>query len=77
VVGLLPGFHADIYYAELQPPPPGAHFSSEWGFTSQLQGTTGDSREYPHEAVMDAIRQGAGSPDLSDVRLASEQACAA
>jgi hypothetical protein len=26
---------------------------------------------------MDAIRQGAGSPDLSDVRSASEQACAA
>ena len=30
------GYQAYIYYRDLEPPPPGAHFSSEWGF-QQLQ----------------------------------------
>jgi hypothetical protein len=34
------GFHSRVYYADLRPPPPGAHFSSEWGFLSSFQGTT-------------------------------------
>ena len=25
------GYHARVYYAGLRPPPPGAHFSPEWG----------------------------------------------
>jgi hypothetical protein len=25
------GYHSRVYYAELSPPPPGAHFSQEWG----------------------------------------------
>ncbi len=25
------GYHSRIYYRDLTPPPPGAHFSSEWG----------------------------------------------
>ena len=27
------GYHSHVYYKNLQPPPPGAHFSSEWGST--------------------------------------------
>jgi hypothetical protein len=34
------GFHSRVYYANLEPPPPGAHFSSEWGFLGTFQGTT-------------------------------------
>ena len=28
------GFHSLIYYAGFSPPPPGQHFSSEWGLFS-------------------------------------------
>ena len=26
------GYHSQVYYADLEVPPPGAHFDSEWGF---------------------------------------------
>ncbi|HEX9863391.1 MAG TPA: hypothetical protein VGC03_00330, partial [Acidimicrobiia bacterium] len=35
------GFHANVYYAGLRSPPPGMHFSSEWGFSGMSQGTRG------------------------------------
>jgi predicted nucleotide-binding protein len=68
------GFHARVYYAGLQPPPPGAHFSSEWGFIGMMQGTTGDWEEFPADVVKEAVRQAAGDPDLSDVRARAEEA---
>lgn len=27
------GYQSHVYYEGLEPPPPGANFSSEWGFT--------------------------------------------
>jgi predicted nucleotide-binding protein len=68
------GFHARVYYANLEPPPPGAHFSSEWGFIGLTQGTTGDWEEYPHEATVAAVRHEAGNPDLTEVRALAEEA---
>ncbi len=32
------GYHADVYYRDLNPPPPGAVFSKEWGSWSELAG---------------------------------------
>lgn len=67
------GFHANVYYAGLRVPPPGAHFSSEWGFLGRFQGTTGDWQEYPHDAVLRHIEESAGHPDLIEhQRLADE-----
>lgn len=59
------GFHAEVYYEGLAEPPPGAHFSSEWGFLGQFQGTTGAWREYRHGDVLAQIEEHAGSPDLT------------
>jgi predicted nucleotide-binding protein len=68
------GFHSRVYYADLQPPPPGAHFSSEWGFLGQFHGTTGDWREYDHVEVIELIRAKAGDPDLTKARAVSHEA---
>jgi predicted nucleotide-binding protein len=59
------GFHARVYYANFATPPPGAHFSSEWGFLGQFQGTTGAWQEYAHDAVIAAIEEKAEHADLS------------
>lgn len=71
------GYHARVYYAGLQAPPPGAHFSQEWGlqdmsFTSM--GSVGDWREFENETVLDHIRNKADNPDLAAVYRASEAA---
>ncbi len=68
------GFHARVYYAGLQPPPPGAHFSSEWGFVGIMHGTTGDWEEFPADVVKEAVRQTARDPNLSDVKARAEEA---
>jgi hypothetical protein len=49
------GYQSRVYYADLEPPPPGAHFDSEWGFLGMLQGTTGDWRELDFDAVITAL----------------------
>lgn len=68
------GFHARIYYADLAPPPPGAHFSAEWGFEGTFQGTTGDWREYNHDEVLNEIRARAGHPNVTEAESLSEAA---
>ena len=60
------GYHSRVYYTDFAPPPPGARFSSEWGFMPAFGNSTqGDWREYRHEDVIDAIEEIAGNPDLS------------
>lgn len=65
------GYQANVYYAGLQRPPPGAHFSAEWGLKdmslSRL-GTRGDWQEYDPEDLKAHIRALAGDPDLSEAR---------
>ncbi|MCY4420213.1 MAG: nucleotide-binding protein [Gammaproteobacteria bacterium] len=59
------GHHANVYYNDLQPPPPGAHFSPEWGLDSVFgHGTSGDWLEFGANQVKDAIYDEAGNPDL-------------
>ncbi|WP_330476028.1 TIR domain-containing protein [Terrabacter sp. C0L_2] len=61
------GYHATVYYKDLESPPPGNHFSSEWGLRSTFApGTTGDWREYNFEEVKAALLQESGAPDFEE-----------
>jgi predicted nucleotide-binding protein len=62
------GYHSRVYYNDLQPPPPGAHFSQEWGLIDSMTGTRGDWHEYRLDDVESAIHERAGNPDLSEAR---------
>lgn len=68
------GFHADVYYEGLQSPPPGAHFSPEWGFLGKFQGTTGNWKEYPRDVVVQHIDAKAGNPDISHLQQDADDA---
>lgn len=68
------GFHACIYYRDFQPPPPGAHFASEWGLQDMFQGTTGDWVEYDRDQVRAAIMATAGDPDIGAAKARAEEA---
>jgi predicted nucleotide-binding protein len=65
------GYHSKVYYNNFEVPPPGAHFSSEWGFNGMFQGTTGEWRECVYDQVVNIINSRAGSPDLSNARALS------
>lgn len=64
------GYHARIYYKDLKPPPPGAHFSPEWGMQESwpIEATTGDWIEYDPDEIERAVRAVAGNPDLGPAR---------
>ena len=62
------GYHANVYYANLQTPPPGAHFSPEWGLGKTAfvpDATTGRWVEFDPDRVRTFIYQQAGDPDIS------------
>ncbi len=61
------GYHSRVYYSGFQPPPPGAHFSQEWGLMDTYMsshGSSSDWREHDSEAVKSHIRELAGNPNL-------------
>jgi predicted nucleotide-binding protein len=64
------GYHSRVYYADLAPTPPGAHFSQEWGLGSRLSslGSRGDWQEFDPEEVKSYIYQTAGNPDLTEAK---------
>lgn len=64
------GYHANVYYRDLESPPAGAHFSQEWGLMERFAslGSVGDWAEYDADWVKQKVRQIAGNPDLSDVK---------
>lgn len=70
------GYHSRVYYEGLQPPPPGAHFSQEWGLmdTYGSLGSVGRWCEYPFDEVKQHVLNLAGNPDLSDAIAASNAA---
>jgi Predicted nucleotide-binding protein containing TIR-like domain len=69
------GYQARVYYEDFAPPPPGAHFSSEWGFSEAFSNyTAGDWREYRYRDVVDQVRRVAGNPDLTAIKDASARA---
>ena len=71
------GYHSRVYYAGFAPPPPGAHFSQEWGLMDTYpssHGSHGDWREYDTEEVKAHIRKLAGEPDLTNAHNAADAA---
>ena len=66
------GYHAHMYYGDLEPRPPGAHFGQDSGFRGRSsRGTTGKWSELPAEYVEAAIHELAGNPRMEaphDVR---------
>lgn len=51
------GYHATVYYADFAPPPPGAHFSVEFGLMEGFDDGVGNWREYRREEVHDHIER--------------------
>jgi len=70
------GYHSRVFYENFQTPPPGAHFSQEWGLMDTLAslGTVGRWREYPTEDVKQHVLRLAGSPDLSKAQTVADSA---
>ncbi len=66
------GYQSCVYYADLKPAPPGAHFSQEWGLGGTFQGTTGHWREYSYDDVYDHILASAGADLSAADQLAAE-----
>jgi hypothetical protein len=70
------GYQSRVYYNELKPPPPGANFSSEWGFHELFtMGTRGDWVQFPEEAVGTAIKKRAGNPSMTKAEEAADRGC--
>lgn len=62
------GYHAFVYYKGLQPRPPGAQFSAEWGLQDMSltgMGSRGSWCEYLPAAVKESLYEEAGNPDLA------------
>jgi len=71
------GYHSRVYYANFSPPPPGAHFSQEWGLMDNYMsslGSRGDWQECNSEVVKEHIRRMAGDPDLAAARSTADKA---
>jgi hypothetical protein len=68
------GYQSHVYYEGLEPPPPGANFSSEWGFQELFNmGTRGDWVQFPEDAVETAIKKRAGNPDATKAQEAADE----
>ena len=69
------GYHANVYYRNFQPPPPGIHFSGEWGLMESFSyDTSRDWVEYKVPEVTEAIHRAAGNPDIKLARTFNNEA---
>lgn len=66
------GYHSRVYHSDLNAPPPGHHFSSEWGFDPLSGDTVGDWKEFKDEVIEAEIHRRAGNLDLSAAKEAAE-----
>ncbi|MCZ6527185.1 MAG: nucleotide-binding protein [Candidatus Dadabacteria bacterium] len=64
------GYQANVYYENLQSPPPGDHFSQEWGFMH----TTDGWKEYTEEEIRNDIYNKAESPILTNSQELAREA---
>ena len=68
------GYHAYVYYENFLEPPPGAHFSQEWGLMDlsySSLGSRGSWEEYNPKDVKSYIMENSGNFDLSSVEKES------
>lgn len=68
------GYHANVYYAELQPPSAGDHFSVEWGLMNVSDSGATGWDEYRPDDVRSAIFKLAGGPDLGPYQESARRA---
>ncbi len=71
------GYHSRVYYEDFGTPPPGAHFSQEWGLMDAYMssfGSRGSWREYTKEQVKNYILELADNPDLAPAAEAAGKA---
>ncbi len=68
------GYHSCIYYKDFTTPPPGAHFSLEWGMmdSSFVRGTVGAWIECDYEHVQNVISKAAGNPNVNSAKEISK-----
>lgn len=66
------GYHANVYYKDLQAPPPGSHFSQEWGLN--FGDSIGNWIEYSRESVRAAIMADVDPEYKNKLGEASKQA---
>lgn len=68
------GYQSRVYYTGFTQPPPGAHFSSEWGIEQRYSGlgSTGDWAEFVYDDVTDHIFKSAGNPDINPSRAVAD-----
>jgi predicted nucleotide-binding protein len=60
------GYHAYVYFDSFQIPPPGNHFSSEWGLSHSFGDHTSRGwREYSNDDVVKVIEAAAENPNLT------------
>ncbi len=68
------GYHATVYYRDLRPPPPGAHFSAEWGLKDVMNlGSRGEWEEWDPDVVRASLLAMAGDIDLTELRELSSE----
>ncbi|MBW7908588.1 MAG: nucleotide-binding protein [Kiritimatiellae bacterium] len=73
------GYHAYVYYRDLNDPEPGDHFSSEWGLMNGFMSIpmSGNWHEYPPDAIRDVIFEGVDTNYETRMADASDKAKAA
>lgn len=63
------GYQSKVYYTDLKPPPPVAHFSIEWG----LRRSSGEWLIFQPEEIINYIYKEGGNPDLTkDIEKSDE-----
>lgn len=70
------GYHSKVYYENFDSPPPGAHFSQEWGLMDTIVslGTRGRWREYDSDTVKEYLFDAAGNPNLEASKKIADDA---
>lgn len=69
------GYHSLVYFKGFREPPPGAHWSSEWGSVEAFSNPSrGEWAEYTFSAVTHAVHERAHNPSLAEVESASSDA---
>jgi predicted nucleotide-binding protein len=69
------GYHARVYYRDSAKPPPGARFSSEWGFMPAISNEmAGQWQEYDFDEVRDHIVEAAQPLDIPALQATSTEA---